>query len=1142
MIELNLTRRTPGLILLVLAASLGALAQEAEPPADADADAAPEYGLSGRVTDPDGAAVGEVTVWVRLEQHKPASKTALGDDWIGPVSTTTDETGEFHVTMPADGPYVVFMIHPDHPPVALDGPVDSGTSIDFSFPPAIEHSGRVRDADGTPIAGADVVACAQQAPTFGADACELARTDERGEYAFTRLAEGSYGFQAWAPGYALSVLEPGRFPLDPDGEAVAPLVLEPGAEVTGTLTDDSGAALAGVQVHYATDRVRLRQARGERDAQPLILLFTDEQGQFSFRGLPAGEPLKLFANVTKNRPAESKTLTLEAGAVVGGVEIVYERPATVTVRLVDSDDQPIGALEVLWLPVKANAKSSGAGFRMAGYAGSSEVEAQGEGRFRITRIKPQRYNLTLLPSGYREIVIEDLNVSPGASIDLGTRVARPGVTLSGYVRDDLGDPVDQARVEAMYLEKGTAMSRSARSAADGRFVVGGLSDQPLLWLKVEAEGHAPSLERGVAASRSDLEIVLERVGVVAGRVVLDDGDTARGVEAALVQGAGGQLVFRPGNRTSAKGDAEGHFEIKDAAPGKHELRLTAKGAKPLLVKDVVVEAGVTTDVGTYRLEPGQELGGRVLDAGDGSPVVGAAISADAASSGLGGKALNFGTTTTDDEGHFVVDGLEPGRLILTVEHAGYAGEKVETLVREDEPTEELTIHLGQGGTLRGTVRDESGQPSPNRALGLIEGGGYSPDGNTVRTNEAGEYRMERVRPGTYRVLLYPDPSANAMNIRQKSATIRNDVETVVDFDNEAKIAFEGYLTRAGRPVGEVTVMLIPAGGGGAMQTRTASTDVGGRFELGLTHGGEYNVVVQDLKQGFGSLVGQTSIVVPDEPTVSMEVELQAGTILGTILDAEGNPIEGAVVSAVLDDARAGEIGAGTGARAEADGSFRIEGANAGTYTVTAIAEGYELATRSVTLTASSVVEGVDFRLELAGHLHGRVVDAEGNGIPGALVFATLPGAPGATTLPSETDGTGFFRLSAPSDGPCDLEAVARGFAPGALRGFAPPPDPEAPGARITLTPGASIVVRVVDASGTGVDGAQPVVQPETPSQAFTIARLFAPVPPTDASGTSRILALAPGTYLVSVAGRPELGPMRIGVGGDGEAQVTLQLP
>ncbi len=1137
MLEPAYTRRLVCLVLFGAVASAGIL------PAQDDAEPAPGHGVSGIVTDPQGTPLTNATVWVRLEGQKLRHKNRVGEKWIAPVSTTTDEAGRFSVPMAVQGPYRLFMIHPDHPPRRVDKPVDDGSSIEFSFPKPIVYSGYVRDADGEPVAGADVTACGSGAADFGAYACQRTRTGDDGKYTFEKLAKDAHAFQAWAPGYALSAVEVGRFPLAEDGaKTPGTLTLEPGAEVSGTLTDDAGTSLAGVRVDYSTDRVRLGQARGTRDVTPLNAIFTDDDGNFSYRGLPAGERLKLLATPAKHRPAESDALTLEAGAVVGGIAIVYQRPASAIVHLIDRDEQPIESVEVLWMPVKDGRQKANSGFRTAGSKGLTQVEPQGEGHFKITGIKPGRYNVTLLPAGHREIEIEGLRVPAGVEVDLGTHVGRPGTTLSGYVFNDLGEPIHGAKLQGYYLRDSTAMSRSVKTEADGRFVLGGLAEGPLLWLKVEAEGHARKTEQGVDPDQTDYEIVLERVGTLAGRVLLDNGDTPQGVRASLENVAGGIIAFRRGTDTSARGDEEGRFEIKDASPGTYHLRLTAKGARPLRVKDIVVLAGEATDVGTYRLKRGREISGSVFDARDGMPVANAAISVRAASGGLIGSGTSLGTGTSDADGRFVVEGLEPGRLIVQIEHADYAPEKVEVIVKEDEPTDEMTVRLGQGGTLRGTVRHESGRPWPDRSIGVIEGGGFTPGDGLVRTNDAGEYRVERVRPGSYRVVLYPDPSGNAMNIQQKTATIREAEETIVDFDNESKIAFEGLLTRGGHPVGEVTVVMIPADAGGMMQMRTASVDLNGRFEVGLDRPGAYNVMVTDLKQGFGALVGQARIVVPDEPMVSQEIVLHSGTIAGTVFDASGEPIQGSIVSAVREGADPSNF-AGAGARVDADGNYRIEGVNDGTYTLSAIADGYQVATRSITITGSSTVDGVDFRLDVAGQLRGRVVDERGNGIPGAFVFALPSGAPDVGGgAPTETDAEGFFRVSAPSAGPCDLDAVARGFAPGGITGFQPSADPEGPRALITLTSGGTITIRVVNAAGTPVDGVQPVVQPQRSSRALTIAMMFSPTLPTDASGSSRVSGLPQGSYRVFIAGQPGVAAQTVTVTDGGETAVTLQLP
>lgn len=1098
--------------------------------------------ITGIVKDPAGTPLPGATVWVRVKDHLPGNRHQKPDEWLDPVSVITDEKGRFAAAMDSDGPFSVFFVHPAQASAGYGPPVESGATIEFTFPEPHSFAGHVRNRSGEPVANADVTACSGDAPTFGVETCLRTRSDNEGVYRFDRLAKGRLTLQAWAPGHTLSHASAFGLPVETDDPLPEGLVLGPGAEVSGSVTDDGGTPLAGVQVYYMTDRVRLGTARGVQDTRPLVAIFTDDEGGFAFRGVPAGEPLKMVAAATDRRVAQSDGLTLEAGSVISGVTIVQDRTASVIVHLVDRDEQPIRALEVLWLPTKEKAPERNTGFRMAGFAGRTKVESRGKGRFRVTEIKPGRYQLTLLPEGHREIEIQDLVIPPGGEVDLGTRVGNPGTVLSGRVIDDRGHPVEDAKVEANYLRDNVAMARSTKSGADGTFVLGGLVEGPLLWLRGDADGHAGIQQQGVDADQTGYEVVLQRAGSVRGQVTLHSGEKPSHVEAKLEDASSGMTAFRRGDGGSGKGDRDGHFTIEEAAPGNYTLRLSARGARPTSVRDVLVEPGVDTDVGTHRLEQGKRLRGNVVDGRDGSPVARATVRVDRPGN-MTRSRDSMGTAVTDSDGEFEVDGLEPGRLIVRVEHVEFAPGKEEANVPEDEPAEDLTVRLGRGGTLRGTVREASGSPAPERALGVIEGGGFVPSDGVIRTNDAGEYSVERMRPGTYSVMLYPDAMGGPMNIQRKTATIREGEETVVDFDNEDRIVFEGRLLRGGRPVGEVNVVLMPTEAGGMMQMRSASVDVSGRFEVNLERPGQYNVIVQDMKKGIGGLVGQARIVVPDEPTVSLDIVLQSGTISGTVLDADGNPIEGAAVSAELEGARPDDYAANTGALVSADGSFRIEGAQEGNYTLSAIADGYQIATRSVTVGGSSAIEGVEFRLEVAGALRGRVVDEFGNGIAGAYVFASPAGSANLNSaIPTETDGEGYFRVSAPSDGPCDIEASATGLAPGRALGVPPLQGPDDPGPVITLTRGGTIVVRVVNAAGEPVAGEQPAVQPDQPTRALTLSLMFSPAPPTDDRGASRIAALAPGGYRVSLAGKPAVPSRPVTVSEGQESVVTLQLP
>jgi hypothetical protein len=111
-----------------------------------------------------------------------------------------------------------------------------------------------------------------------------------------------------------------------------------------------------------------------------------------------------------------------------------------------------------------------------------------------------------------------------------------------------------------------------------------------------------------------------------------------------------------------------------------------------------------------------------------------------------------------------------------------------------------------------------------------------------------------------------------------------------------------------------------------------------------------------------------------------------------------------------------------------------------------------------------------------------------------------------------------------------------------LSGYLPDPPGEGPGAVVTLTTGATIAIRVVDAEGRPLDGVQPVVQSDQPSRVAAFAAMLAPVPVTDATGSSAAVNLPEGSYRVSLAGHPAVPAQPVRVGDGGETSVTLQLP
>jgi hypothetical protein len=118
---------------------------------------------------------------------------------------------------------------------------------------------------------------------------------------------------------------------------------------------------------------------------------------------------------------------------------------------------------------------------------------------------------------------------------------------------------------------------------------------------------------------------------------------------------------------------------------------------------------------------------------------------------------------------------------------------------------------------------------------------------------------------------------------------------------------------------------------------------------------------------------------------------QTYSISGTILDANGQPKAGILVSA-------GDLSATT----DAAGNYLITGLLQGTYTVKPTLRGFTFTPSEQTVTVDADVTGRDFTWAVGYDIAGRVLDESGNGMQGVSVTNGL-----VTTI---TNDTGYWRM------------------------------------------------------------------------------------------------------------------------------------
>ena len=141
---------------------------------------------------------------------------------------------------------------------------------------------------------------------------------------------------------------------------------------------------------------------------------------------------------------------------------------------------------------------------------------------------------------------------------------------------------------------------------------------------------------------------------------------------------------------------------------------------------------------------------------------------------------NF-TATSDQDGHFKVTGIEPGRYRLFVEHTGYL--EVDDKRRQSsgivlsfdagQEIKDQVLRMQSAAIITGRVVDEDGDPMPEVMIAVLRrkhSGGrmkFEPTGS-AQTNDLGEFRIGGLFPGKYYVSATPLPNFQSLTPASKN--------------------------------------------------------------------------------------------------------------------------------------------------------------------------------------------------------------------------------------------------------------------------------------------------------------------------------------------------------------------------------------
>ena len=388
-----------------------------------------------------------------------------------------------------------------------------------------------------------------------------------------------------------------------------------------------------------------------------------------------------------------------------------------------------------------------------------------DGYYRLPEVPRQRIILSASRAGFYTLSLAGrsgpqvlFDCSKGCdAMEIDFELAR-GAVLSGVVTDELGEPVEQARIslaEVAGLERVSARSVAATDDR-GFFRMSGL----------EPGNYAVTAQRtaGGTAYQADLQQVrlepgresrltlrLRRVPRfrVSGQV-LEAGEARGGDLRIVLEGS------QAGQQASAPAAKGGHFEFDGVAAGKYRAYAIGAERAARQFLEVIDVRGEMTGL-ILRPAPTAAVEGRVrLTAGKAASPFYLLLSSN---EGLGARRVVAGAP----DFAFHLEDLAPGSYKVQVDSPGVYIKGVVQGAKASPPadialaagrTNRLEILLAADyGQVHGTVRQhETSLPWPHARVALAGSAGI----RSEQADQAGRFQFTRVVPGEYRICAWAD--------------------------------------------------------------------------------------------------------------------------------------------------------------------------------------------------------------------------------------------------------------------------------------------------------------------------------------------------------------------------------------------------
>lgn len=559
--------------------------------------------------------------------------------------------------------------------------------------------------------------------------------------------------------------------LDPDGQPVpgAKLTLERGTQRTG---------LAELQNMMGASNPGASFAKRSKS--------TNASGEATFRGIEPGSDYAVVATHDEYRKMRENYVRI---AEEGEVNVTLNMQLGIIVHgyVHDFTGEPVEGAELFLESQLASALWNNPAVAATKQT-SKPVLTNETGYYRISNVSPgEPMNLTVRANGLASKTRRNLTIR-GEMVDVDFNLD-PAQTVSGRVFGPDQKGIANASVRVMGWQQQQTMTALATTDSSGEFEIGNLAEGDYT-LMASAEGWGVQRKHRIAAGESQIEIQMAEQGGVSGRAI--DGTSGGPVTnftVSLHKYTEPSNAFGRAIKEIRVADPEGKFELAGIEGDLYGVQISAAGFAPTYSEHFRVSQGMVTENIEVRLSKGGSLTGTVVEAGTGKPIFGALVSTQDNNhqknplTDLFGVSIPRKTTAkavrTAKDGTFELPLLSAEVYQLRITHADYPDKVVNGLrVAEGAERDAGPIALTPGGTVRGTVYDEAGNPMMGASVTMVSTTSGDMRNYPTRTDQNGRYLLRNIAGGTYKIHATRDDGADDTNPFNVIIDMRNSERTL----------------------------------------------------------------------------------------------------------------------------------------------------------------------------------------------------------------------------------------------------------------------------------------------------------------------------------------------------------------------------